>query len=163
MGCVAGRSHATARRSGHASSFGRAICGATFIELILFIVIASIVATAMVQVFSATMSGSYYGKELTQAMELAQQRGEVILGQRRRLGFASFSASTFDPCDAVGPAAWATAACTSTSGYTVTTTLTTTTDICGTGTGTDCKHVTVSVTGPRGDALSTLTYQVWGY
>src|SRR5687768_12406091 len=65
--------------------FNRGCRGVTLIELIAFIVIASVVATAMLHVFSSTMRGSYFGKEMTQGAQLAQQRMEVIYGQRKTL------------------------------------------------------------------------------
>lgn len=139
----------------------------TLIELIAFIVIAGLVATALIQVFGGTMRGSHLGKEMTQATQLAQQRMEVIMGQRKRLGYHGFDASTFDPCDPVGAPAWGAQACQTTSypagQFTITSTPTFTSDACGAGTGTDCKLVTVTVTGPYGNQLSSLMYQVWGY
>lgn len=141
--------------------------GVTLIELVMFIVIAAIVAAAMVQAFSGTMRGSYYGKELTQATQLAQQRMEVILGQRKTLTYAGFDANTFDPCDNVGPAPWAAQACQTTAyaagQFVVTSTFNGANDACGAGAGTNCREITVTVTGPYGDVLSLLTQQVWDY
>ncbi|GEM_PF-1165662 len=142
--------------------------GVTFVELIAFIVIVSVVAAAMVQAFSLTMRGSHYGKELTQATQIAQQRMEVIFGQRKRLDYNGFDANTFDPCDNVPPAsAWAAQACQTTvipaGSYVVTSQLGTAVDVCGAGTGTLCKLITVTVTGPYGDVLTILTAQVWNY
>jgi type II secretory pathway pseudopilin PulG len=138
----------------------RGVLGVTLVELIAFIVIVAIVAAAMVQAFSGTMRGSHYGKELTQATQLAQERMEVILGQRKRLGYASFIAGDYDPCQpppaVVAP--WSTnQACVATT-YTVASTLSAA-DACGTG----CSEITVTVTGPYGDVLARLTEQVWNY
>lgn len=134
--------------------------GLTFIELIAFIVIAAVVATAMIQAFGGTLRGSHYGKELTQAAQLAQQRMEVILGQRKTLGYAAFVTSpNYDPCQS---GAWMTAPCSTSStpagNYTVESTRSAP-DACGTG----CTEITVSVTGPYKDVLTQLAVQVWDY
>lgn len=130
--------------------------GFTLVELVLFIVIVAVVAAAMFQAFMATMRGSHYGKELTQATQLAQQRMEIIMGERKRLGFAGITAATYDPCPPVG--AWANQACPTTS-YTVTSTYNNPLPSCDP----NCKEVTVTVTGPYGDVLTRLTFQMWNY
>jgi Tfp pilus assembly protein PilE len=134
--------------------------GVTLVELIAFIVIAGVVATAMFQAFSGTMRGSHLGKEMTQATQHAQQRMEVILGQRKRLGYTAFIGGDYDPCDPPPLAApWDTnQACISTTGYQVASALSAP-DACGTG----CSEITISVTGPQGDVLARLTDQVWNY
>ncbi len=149
--------------------------GVTLVELIAFIVIVSIVATAMVQAFSGTMRGSDAGRELTQATQLAQQRMDVILGQikstRSASGYAGITSSNYDPCKSpVG--SWTTAhVCDTTiySGvsYSVNSSFNGASDACGAGTGTDCILITVTVTDPYNRLASssplTLTYQVWNY
>ena len=141
--------------------------GFTLVELIMFIVIMGVVAVAMIQAFSGTMRGSHFGKESTEGTELAQLRMEVIVGQRRRLGYGGFDANTFDPCDAVGAAAWGAQACQTTAygagTFAITSNLDTASDVCGAGTGTNCKLVTVTVTSPYGGQLVSLAYQVWNY
>jgi type II secretory pathway pseudopilin PulG len=137
--------------------------GVTLVELIIFIAIVGFVAAAMVQGFTGTTRGSHYGKQLTQASQLAQQRMEVILSRRKQLGYGSFDANTFDPCDNVGAPAWTAQVCQSTTGYTVASTGSFASDACGAGTGTDCRLITVTVNGPSGDLLASLTQQVWNY
>jgi type II secretory pathway pseudopilin PulG len=131
--------------------------GFTLVELIMFIVIMGVVAAAMVQAFSGTMRGSHTGKELTQAIELAQQRMEVIAGQRKRLGYASFIAGDYDPCQAppavVPP--WSTAQFCIATAYTVASAL----SACGTG----CSEITVTVTAPQGGLPVAVVTQVWNY
>lgn len=151
-------------RNHHAMRTGSRMHGVTLIELMVFIVVAGIVAVAMVQAFSGTMRGSYYGKELTQATQLAQQRMEFILGQRRALGYANFSATTYDPC-ALAIAPWpATQTCSAAGSYTVSSASSSfAADACGAGTGTNCRLINVVVTGPYGDTLTQVTTQVWSY
>ncbi len=135
--------------------------GLTFVELIAFIVIAGVIAAALVQAFGGSGRGAHYGKQLTQATQLAQQRMEVILGQRKRLGHAAFVTSPdYDPCQS---GAWGTSAlCATTTTpagpYTVTSTRSAA-GACGTG----CVEITVTVRGPYGDVLARLTAQVWDY
>lgn len=133
--------------------------GVTLIELIAFIVIAGIAMVVLVQVFAVSTRGSHTGKQLTQAVHLAQQRLEVIRGQRTRLGYAGFTAATYDPCPPVG--VWTAQACQTTSyaggSYTVTSTFS---DV---ACGADCKQVVVTVTDPDGATVSVLTTQFWNY
>lgn len=143
----------------------RRLRGATLVELIVFIVVIGVVVVAMVQAFSGTMRGSHYGKELTQATQLAQQRMEVIIGQRKRLGYTNFIAGDYDPCQPPPAAAppWSTSQACSTTTYAagafaVNSTLSAP-DACGVG----CSEVAVTVIGPYGDILSRLTYQAWNY
>lgn len=139
--------------------------GFTLIELIVFIAVVAIVGTTLIHAFGSTMRGSHFGKEMTQATQLAQQRLEVILGQRR-LGFNGFNPTTFDPCDTVGPQ-WAAQACQTTNygagQFSVSSTLADTLDACGVGTGTNCKLITVTVGSPYGGQLSNVMFQVWNY
>ena len=133
--------------------------GVTLIELIAFIVIAGIAMVVLVQVFAVSTRGSHTGKQLTQGVHLAQQRMEVIHGQRNRLGYAGFTAATYDPCPPVG--AWTAQACQTTTyaggSYTVTSAFS---DV---ACGADCKQVTVTVTEPDGTTVSVLFTQFWNY
>lgn len=134
--------------------------GVTLIELIAFIAIAAIVAAVMVQTFSGTMRGSHLGKEMTQATQLAQQRMEVIMGQRKAMGYSTFIASPdYDPCQS---GAWATQMCSTSSvpagNYTVSS-VRSAADACGTG----CTDVAVMVDDPYGSRMAELTMQFWGY
>ena len=136
-----------------------AVRGVTLIELIAFIIIAGIAMVILVQVFAVSMRGSHTGKQLTQAVHLAQQRLEVVRGQRSRLGYAVFTATTYDPCPPVG--AWTAQACQTTTyaggSYTVTSTFS---DV---DCGANCKQVVVTVTDPDGATVSVLTTQFWNY
>lgn len=151
----------TAARS---ATFDTAACrqrGFTLIELIVFIVVAGIVGTTLIHAFGSTMRGSHLGKEMTQAAQLAQQRMEVIAGQRNRLGYANFNALNYDPCQLglwVGPpqVCATTTYAAGTFGVTSTPPVA---DSCGAG----CTAVSVTVTSPYGGILTVLTQQFWNY
>jgi len=87
--------------------------GVTLVELVVFIVIVGIAAFALLQSFGSLLPRSPTGAQLTQASQLAQERMELILGQRNVLGYTN--AINLDPC-IVGPAP---AVCTNTFGYAV--------------------------------------------
>ena len=99
-----------------AMATGRGVDGAargfTLVELIIFIVITSIMAVALMSAFSTTSRSTAESGLVTKATQLAQERMELVLAQRRAAGFATF----VDPCvPGPGPAA-----CTPPTGYTVT-------------------------------------------
>lgn len=72
--------------------------GFTLIEVVVFIVVLTIVAIMMMMGMNISLKGSPDTTKQTQAMILAQQRMEIIMGQRLFFGFGS----TTDPCGA-GP------------------------------------------------------------
>jgi type II secretory pathway pseudopilin PulG len=82
--------------------------GFSLIELVIFIVVLGIAGVAIVSTFvvSGTKAPSLQNQSI--AIELAQERMDLILGQRAINGFSSFS----DPCP--GPSI-----CTAPSGFTV--------------------------------------------
>jgi type II secretory pathway pseudopilin PulG len=148
--------------------------GVTLVELILFIVIVAVVAAAMFQAFSGTMRGSHLGKEMTHATALAQERMEIILGQRKRLGYTSFIAGDYDPCQPPPALAapWdvhqACLASAYPAGNFIVQSVLSAPDACGLG----CSLVSVTVAGPGGavvgactgtNVLTCLTSQVWSY
>lgn len=108
--------------------------GFTLVELIIFIVIVSIMGVALMSAFSTTTRGTPDAGQMTQATQLAQERMELVMAQRRAVAFAAFA----DPCvPGPGPAA-----CTPPAGYTVTAA------IAPNWNGdTNYKQVTVTVTG----------------
>lgn len=83
--------------------------GFSLLELIVFIVVIGVLMAGLVVAFSTPLQKSPIAGGLDTAAELAQQRMELILAQRRAVGFSTFS----DPCP--GPAI-----CTQPAGYTVT-------------------------------------------
>lgn len=116
--------------------------GFTLIEIIIFIVITGILATGLAAVFSTTMRGAAAPGQLTQATQIAQERMELILGQRRAVGFAAFT----DPCPASPLCAPAPP------GYAVNV-------VIAPDWGGDINYrvITVTVTGPTGATLTALT------
>lgn len=106
--------------------------GFSLIEVIVFIVVLGVLVAGLVVAFGSQLQNSPVAGRLDSAAELAQQRMELILAQRRATGFAGFT----DPCP--GPAI-----CTPPTGYTVTSSI-----VAGYGGDpTNYKVVTVSVSG----------------
>ncbi len=105
--------------------------GFSLIEVVIFIVVLAVLLAGLLVVFSSSLSKSPQAGQLDMGAELAQQRMELILGQRRAVGFAAFT----DPCP--GPAV-----CTPPAGYTVTSTI-----VGGWTDPANFKIVTVNVTG----------------
>ena len=83
--------------------------GFSLIEVIVFIVVLGVLMAGLVVAFSSSLQNAPRAGSLDSAAELAQQRMELILAQRRAAGFAAFA----DPCP--GPAI-----CSPPVGYTVT-------------------------------------------
>lgn len=136
--------------------------GATLVEMIMFIVIMAIVVGGLMSAFTGSLRGAPQSKSMTEALELAKERLELIRAQRKRLGFSGFAASTYDLC-ALGSTH---PACTTTFGYSVEQCFYTGTAAgstctfggagqCFAGT-TDYKCVRVRVVGPEGTQLAEL-------
>ncbi len=126
--------------------------GFTLVELIIFIVVAGILAVGVFAAFAAALSGAAQPGAMTQAMELAQERTELILAYKRMApDYATFLAGP-DPC-AGGPPP---AICTPPAGYAVTTA--TPLPVSGLACNPDCHEVTVTVTfsGEQRARLTTL-------
>ncbi len=105
--------------------------GFSLIELIVFIVVLAILLAGLLVAFGSPLSKSPEAGQLDMAAELAQQRMELILAQRRSTSFAAIA----DPCP--GPAV-----CTPPAGYTVTASI-----VPGFGDPANYKIITVNVTG----------------
>jgi type II secretory pathway pseudopilin PulG len=123
----------------------RAGCeGFSLIEVVVFIVVVGVLLAGLVTAFSSSLRSSPRAGELDLVAELAQQRMELILAQRRAAGFTALA----DPCvPGPGPAA-----CVPPAGYTVASGI-------ATGWGADpsnFKVITVSVTGPSTTAGSAV-------
>ena len=91
--------------------------GFTLVELIVFIVITGVAAVALFRMFQQTLPGTPTPAQLVQATQLAQERLELIVGQRDASGYGP---AELDPCKVGSPTV-----CTSTFGYTVSSTGTT--------------------------------------
>jgi len=89
--------------------------GFTLVELLVFIVILGLAGYALFRSFGNVLPRSPTAGQLSQAMQLAQERMELILGQRDVRGYNNLV--DLDPCNVGAPSV-----CTSTFGYTVTST-----------------------------------------
>ena len=78
--------------------------GLTLIELVVFIVIVGVAAFALLGSFGAMLTRSPTAAQLTQAMQLAQERMELILGQRNSPapGRGYNNTVDLDPCNVGG-------------------------------------------------------------
>ena len=110
--------------------------GFTLIELVLFIVVIAITATAMTTAFQNILAKLPNTNRNTVAIELGQGRMEFILGQRYINGFSNYS----DLCMGGSPPA----VCLTLPGYTVSSSIT----------GSNPQTVTVTVSG-SGSAVIT--------
>jgi prepilin-type N-terminal cleavage/methylation domain-containing protein len=133
--------------------------GFTLTELIVVIVVIAFAGVALLQFFSLTRANAPTPAQITLAEQLAQERMELILGTRHTLGFNSI----VDPCASGTPTP-----CTTVSGYTIT--------VRGVPSGAPSpdnwpadanplhfRQVTVTVTGPTGDQLSSLVAVLGNY
>ncbi len=88
--------------------------GFTLVELLVFIVILGFAAYALFRSFGSVLPRSPSAAQLTQATQLAQERMELILGQRDVQTYNN--AVDLDPCNRVGTLP---NVCTNTFGYAV--------------------------------------------
>lgn len=75
--------------------------GVTLIELIVFIVIAALLATGLIAAFTVSMKDTPKSNEITQALQIAQERMELILAYKQSKGFNAL----IDPCTLASPPA----------------------------------------------------------
>jgi prepilin-type N-terminal cleavage/methylation domain-containing protein len=118
--------------------------GFSLIEMIVFILIIGITATAVLRSFGSILQKSPTANRQTTAIALAQERMELILAQRQLKGFNSF----IDPCTLGSPPS----ICTAPSGYIVSSTISTVTI----GGDSNYKNITVTVSGLGDTTLQTL-------
>lgn len=76
--------------------------GVTLVELIAFIIIVGLLVSGVIGGFSTTMRGSGVPRQVTQALQLAQERMELIRARKDFVGFACFTNDVngprYDPC-----------------------------------------------------------------
>lgn len=120
--------------------------GLTLVEVVVFIVILAVVVTGLVAAFAGALRLSGTPQQAYQALQLAQGRTELILGQKKRLGFGAFTAS-FDPCATATPEA-----CLAPTGYTVSAALAQTYS----GGDANYRTIVVTVVGPDGGQLADI-------
>ena len=124
--------------------------GFSLIEVVVLIVVMSVMATGLFATFPNLLRAAAEPLDTTRALHLAQERLELILGQRKALGFAGFIATTFDPCTATPPSTLA--VCTSLpTGYTITSSYT-----ANWSGNVNYKYVKVAVNGPKYMELEAL-------
>lgn len=136
------------RPSDFVSSFisGKQV-GFSLVELVIFIVVMGVMATGLMAVFQSALSGSGVPGQMTTAMQLAQERMELVLATKRLQ--AVYDATAFDPCiPGPGPAICTPAV----AGYTVNVTVNDPSPTFGAG----YSEITVAVTGTSQASLTTL-------
>jgi Tfp pilus assembly protein PilV len=145
----------------------RACRGVSFVELIVFIVIMGIMAAALLSGMAAAVRSAPVPRVMHQGLQLAQGKMELILAQRKRLGFSGFTGATFDPCQ---PPGGAQEACLAPAAYAATACFYTGAGTCGFGAANTCqsgdvnyKCVRVRVTGSDGTMLAQVDAMVANY
>ena len=145
----------------------RACRGVSLVELIVFIVVTGIVAAALIAGMAAAVRTAPVPRVMHQGLQLAQGRMELILAQRKSLGFSNFTSATFDPCQ---PPGGAQEACLAPAAYAATACFYTGAGTCAFGAANTCqsgnvdyKCVRVRVTGSDGSTLTQLDAMVANY
>lgn len=133
----------------------RAVGGFTLIEIVVFITVAALAATVLVQAYTATARGSATDALFAQGTQLAQQRMEIIVWQRRQMGFAGLTGSNYDPCQL---GLWSGPEC---APLVVPAGPFVVRSVAPASCGVSCKQVQVSVVDPYGAPVVTLTRQFW--
>ena len=109
--------------------------GISLVEVIIFTVIIAVLAAGLFGALANSMRGAPQAGQTDTAAEIAQLRMELILAQRRAVGFAAFA----DPCiPGPGPTV-----CTPPTSYGVSSTI-----VAGWGGDPNYRVITVTVTGP---------------
>lgn len=127
--------------------------GFSLVELIAFIVIMGIAAVALLSMYRAVLPRGATPAEITLATELAQERMELILGQRAARGYSPVV--SLDPCP--GPAI-----CTPTAGYAVIVSGASPPLLWSDVTG-NYREIGVRVLGPDGNQLASLSAVIANY
>lgn len=111
--------------------------GFSLIELIVFIVIIGLAVSGVFLAFSTALQKTPLVNPQTTANQLASARMDIIIGQRRIVGFSSFTDICPGPAVCIIPAGI--------TGYTVTSSITPYT----VGSDSNYKLIAVTVTGPQ--------------
>ena len=127
--------------------------GVSLIELVAFIVIMGISVTALLSMYRAVLPRGATPAEITVATQLAQERMELILGQRVASGYSPVT--SLDPC----PAA---AVCTPTPGYTVNVSGANS-PVAWSGVTSSYRQIGIQVIGPDGNQLAILSAVIANY
>jgi type II secretory pathway pseudopilin PulG len=124
--------------------------GYTLIELIMFMVIVTILSTTIFVGYEVAMSGAADVSNNARAMFIAEQRMDLIIGQKIKNGFSGF----VDPCVSLFASPATDNICSKGSfafGYTVLSSITTPWNA-----NANLKLVTVTVSGPGSATLATV-------
>lgn len=119
--------------------------GVTLVELIVFIVVVALLATGLIAAFTSSMKATPPSGDVSQALQLAQERMELILAYKKSKGFTAM----LDPCTLATPPAQCTFF---PSGFNVPPA----TIINNWNGSTEYKVITVNVTGPQTIAVTAL-------
>ena len=122
--------------------------GFTLIELLIFIVVMGILGVALFASFTGSLQSARELERTVRSAQLATERMELILAQKRALGFAGFTAASFDPCTAAPPSTQPVCSAIP-AGFTVTSSL-------GTAWSGDNNYKVITVTGKGGAQLMAL-------
>jgi len=132
----------------HKKGTARCCRGQTLIELVVFLVIAGVIATTILLPLQQSFRNTGKLSSAVKAMEIAQQRLELITAQYKAQGFSSFS----DVCELASPPA----VCNQVnSSYTITSQITP-----NWGGNTRLKQIVVTALGPNGAKLTTLVADI---
>jgi prepilin-type N-terminal cleavage/methylation domain-containing protein len=135
--------------------------GLTLIEVIVFIVIMGISAVALLSMYRAVMPRGSTPAQITVATQLAQERMELLLGQRAIYGYST--AVLTDPCVSGTPPAICTNQYTPSGLYSIVVTGVNPAVPWG-GYGTDSyRMLGVTVLGPGGGQLASLSALIGNY
>jgi hypothetical protein len=136
-------------------------CGVSLIELIAFIVIMGISVVALLSMYRAVLPHGATPAQITLATQLAQERMELLLGQRDVSGYST--AVLTDPCAGGAPPAICTNQFTPTGLYSIVVTgVNPPLQWSGISTD-DYRMLGVKVLGPDGNQLANLSAVIANY
>jgi Tfp pilus assembly protein PilV len=140
---------------------GAAQRGVSLIELIAFIVIMGISVTALLSMYRAVLPRGATPAEITLATQLAQERMELILGQRVASGYST--AVLTDPCAGGTPPAICTDQYTPSGLYSIIVTGINPAVVWNSVSTSSDRMLGVKVLGPDGNQLANLSAVIGNY
>ena len=144
----------------NACASGRTQRGLSLIELIAFIVIMGIAVVALLSMYRAVLPRGATPAQITLATQLAQERMELILGQREASGYST--AVLTDPCVGGTPPAICTNQYTPSGLYSIVVTGISPA-VAWSGTANTYRMFGVQVLGPSGTQLADLSAVIANY
>lgn len=135
--------------------------GVSLIELIAFIVIMGIAVVALLSMYRAVLPHATTPAQITLATQLAQERMEILLGQRDASGYSTVALA--DPCAGASPPAICTSLYTPSGLYSIVVTGVNT-PVQWSGLSPDSyRMLGVQVLGPDGGQLANLSAVIGNY